>query len=159
MGRPLSRFSDPAARSPSPEEVQRVGVRASPVVEHLHGLDEADAQRRSGDTRPRAAPCPGRGGVTSPLPSISRSVWVSIFFEMPGRLRCSTPVPRGAVVADMERVQHHARPFGREQLEHAARRAILPPFLVGAFRAAWLVTSWCLCPYLVPSGRSSREPA
>jgi hypothetical protein len=30
--------------------------------------------------------------LSSPLASMSRTVWVSIFFEIPGKLRSSTPV-------------------------------------------------------------------
>lgn len=101
----------------------------SPVIEHLDRLDELDAERRQ-------AVFDARRDNVEHLPrhhpsfSISRSVCVSIFLLMPGRLRCKNAGAAGSTVQRMQGVQHHARPLDAEEFQHPAGCAV---FFVGRY--------------------------
>ena len=115
--------------------------------------DQSGVSRYS--TAGGTVPC--RCRLISPLPSISRNVWVSIFLETPGRLRCNTPLRAAPPMAGVQRMQDHAGPLGREQRQHPPRRAILAPLLFGD-PGCMVVTSWCLGPHSVPSRSRRPEP-
>lgn len=135
-------FSGAARIRARDELIQSIGIVAAPSIQKFDGLDEPAAKIGEAifdHRRYRTVHMPGQQAASLHVP---HGLGQHLLGD-PRQAAQKHASARSSAVTRVESMEDHAGPFRCKKLQHAARRAILPPFIVRR-SGLHVVTFWCL---------------